>query len=624
MEFDWQDEFHEIKERGAHLLQTEKWSDCRFLVGTPPNQHIIAGHKLILAMASPVFECMFFGQMADKSDPIIIPDVQPDAFQSMMEYIYSDRINITSFDKACELCYVAKKYMLPHVVEQCTQFLWSDLSPRNACRAYEFAKLFEEPRLVQRSMELISSLTREVLNDSSFLDIEMTTLMDILDQDKLNLDSELDLFNALVRFANERSSSRKESLSSHSSANGTGGSVNQTDVVEIKMEPDVNALMDGREDDANETNVETCIERSASPDVVLVENETEATNATNTHRSASLNERPSTSAAAIVNNLYLAENQRAPVDEAMLRQAVKKIRFLTMTPQQFAEGPARSNLLQENEALTILMKISSPSISDCPMPEGFCSSRCTRNYFEQRQRDLTFISRHGLPPANNACIFSPYDAQPQCQLIGGVLNSFHVSGVCSNSLSNGSGPAATAAASQDADIAANDTRRSYCVRTVNQQYDFHNTSISDCGLTFQVDSNIWITGVQVPTQVLCGELMNTAGFSERYTEILYAHIQDMHGSRLSYTHCTSRVRYDSVLEVSFDRPVYIYRNQFYKIFVTFNKVGWYPMYNCVPEAVCNRVRFKFNVGDPNESVRDGLIRAIAFSTPPEHSRPALE
>lgn len=160
MELDWQNEFHEIKDRGLHLLQSEKWSDCRFLVGAaPPNQKLIAGHKIMLAMASPVFERMFFGPLADKNDPILIPDVQPDAFQSMLEYIYSDRINISSFDKACELCYVAKKYQLPHVVGQCTHFLWSDLSPRNACRAYEFAKLFDESRLMQRSMEVSISFT---------------------------------------------------------------------------------------------------------------------------------------------------------------------------------------------------------------------------------------------------------------------------------------------------------------------------------------------------------------------------------------------------------------------------------------------------------------------------------
>lgn len=143
-------------------------------------------------------------------------------------------------------------------------------------------------------------------------------------------------------------------------------------------------------------------------------------------------------------------------------------------------------------------------------------------------------------------------------------------------------------------------------------------------IAFQVDTNIWILGVQVPTQVLCGELMNSAGFAERYTEVLYAHIQDMHGSRITYTHCTARVRYDSHLDITFDRPVYIYRNQIYKIYVVFNKMGWYPMYSCVPDIVRQRVKFMFNVGSPTESVRDGLIYAIIFSTPQDHARHLID
>lgn len=57
-------------------------------------------------------------------------------------------------DKACELCYVAKKYMLPVVVQRCTEFLWSDLNAKNVCRAFEFAKLFEEPALAERCLQV--------------------------------------------------------------------------------------------------------------------------------------------------------------------------------------------------------------------------------------------------------------------------------------------------------------------------------------------------------------------------------------------------------------------------------------------------------------------------------------
>lgn len=83
---DWQTTTRMVKERGQYLLETGMWSDCRFIVGTEPNQQVLEGHKLFLAMSSPVFEAMFFGGMAEK-DPIAILDVQPDAFKALLELV---------------------------------------------------------------------------------------------------------------------------------------------------------------------------------------------------------------------------------------------------------------------------------------------------------------------------------------------------------------------------------------------------------------------------------------------------------------------------------------------------------------------------------------------------------
>lgn len=81
---DWQTARKRLCERGKYLLVTGKWSDCRFLVGTEPTQQSFDGHKLFLAMSSPVFEAMFFGGMPE-SNPITILDVQPEAFKSLLE-----------------------------------------------------------------------------------------------------------------------------------------------------------------------------------------------------------------------------------------------------------------------------------------------------------------------------------------------------------------------------------------------------------------------------------------------------------------------------------------------------------------------------------------------------------
>lgn len=82
---DWQTTRKQIKDRGQYLLESSTWSDCRFIVGTEPHQQVFEGHKLFLAMASPVFAAMFYGGMAEK-DPIAILDVQPDAFRALLEY----------------------------------------------------------------------------------------------------------------------------------------------------------------------------------------------------------------------------------------------------------------------------------------------------------------------------------------------------------------------------------------------------------------------------------------------------------------------------------------------------------------------------------------------------------
>lgn len=48
-------------------------------------------------------------------------------------------------------------------------------------------------------LQIISTNTKEVLNDSSFEEVELNTVITVFSLDHLNVDSELDLFEAAVR-----------------------------------------------------------------------------------------------------------------------------------------------------------------------------------------------------------------------------------------------------------------------------------------------------------------------------------------------------------------------------------------------------------------------------------------
>ncbi|RXG71584.1 BTB/POZ domain-containing protein 6-A [Armadillidium vulgare] len=182
---DWQIGLKCVKDRASKVLDSGQWSDCVFIVGTEGRQE---AHKLILAMASPVFEAMFYGSLADKDEkPIEILDVQPQAFRALLKYLYTDEINFLSFDQVCEICYAAKKYMIPPLVEECTKYIWKDLHPGNVCRAFAFVRLFEEPRLLEQCMQMIKTLTEDVVRDQSFEEVDTNTLKAILSQETLNV-----------------------------------------------------------------------------------------------------------------------------------------------------------------------------------------------------------------------------------------------------------------------------------------------------------------------------------------------------------------------------------------------------------------------------------------------------
>ncbi|KAL0894394.1 hypothetical protein ABMA27_013014 [Loxostege sticticalis] len=461
---DWQLGCTEMKQRGSHLLQSGQWSDCTFLVGTEPNQVIVPGHKLILAMASPVFEAMFFGGMAERNDPIPILDVQPEAFKALLEYIYTDNINISSFDKACELCYGAKKYMLPHLVKECTRYLWSDLYPRNACRAYEFARLFEENVLMDKCIQIISTNTKEVLNDSSFEEVELNTVITVFSLDHLNVDSELDLFEAAARYAKAQGKRCPERSASPPDSGPPSQKRSKS------PEPSTS--------NEKELNVETTAESSAENSPESAMELAKAAEPDQTTPGPSNEDK---------------KNKGESKDKLTIRSAIEKIRFLTLTATQFAAGPARSPLLTESEAFAVLMNILS-SAADVPMPTGFSTCRVPRKQLigGGHSSSMPTFTVDTPSPVTVEQVFGmevSRPANPHNHVLHSVPRLSRHEGIRV--------PPIIMDRMEHVERHSSDFNKIYCQRAIIQHTECYNASVLDCSVTFMVDKNICLLGVQV-------------------------------------------------------------------------------------------------------------------------------
>ncbi|CAF4861421.1 unnamed protein product [Pieris macdunnoughi] len=127
----WQATKTTVKERLSFLFNNEILSDVHFIVGKDANQQVIPAHKFVLSVGSAVFDAMFNGVLATKSDEVELPDVEPAAFLHLLKFLYSDEVRIGP-ESVMTTLYTAKKYAVAALEEHCVDFLKSNLGTDNA------------------------------------------------------------------------------------------------------------------------------------------------------------------------------------------------------------------------------------------------------------------------------------------------------------------------------------------------------------------------------------------------------------------------------------------------------------------------------------------------------------
>ena len=122
------------------MLDSEDLSDVTFRIGEDQTEFNL--HRIFLAMISPVFKAMLYGQMqeAQPNSDVIIEDITSDAFQCIVHFAYCNDPKITSQNVLSVLA-ACDKYQITKLQETCYDFLKSNLNSSNFLSYYYTAKL---------------------------------------------------------------------------------------------------------------------------------------------------------------------------------------------------------------------------------------------------------------------------------------------------------------------------------------------------------------------------------------------------------------------------------------------------------------------------------------------------
>ena len=199
----WQTKCLTISERTRFIFNNELLSDVKFIVPTSnsesESQKMIPAHKFVLAIGSPVFYAMFFGEMAETKNSIELPDCEYESLLELFRYLYTDEVNLTG-SNVMHVLYLAKKYMLPSLADKCSAYLQENLEASNVFSILPHAKKFDDQDLENRCWEVIEKHTEEAVTSDEFVTLDRSLVESVVKKKLLNV-KEVELFKAVDRWA---------------------------------------------------------------------------------------------------------------------------------------------------------------------------------------------------------------------------------------------------------------------------------------------------------------------------------------------------------------------------------------------------------------------------------------
>ncbi|XP_057340069.1 speckle-type POZ protein-like [Microplitis mediator] len=133
------------------LYESKMGSDVELIVQEKKFQ----AHKVVLMVRSPVFQAMLTTDMRENREKTItIKDMESVVFKSMLEFIYTDKVNDLD-DVAEQLLEAADKYQIHTLKDICAESLCKSVTIDNASRLLSLAYLHNAKEMLEFILNFI-------------------------------------------------------------------------------------------------------------------------------------------------------------------------------------------------------------------------------------------------------------------------------------------------------------------------------------------------------------------------------------------------------------------------------------------------------------------------------------
>lgn len=190
------------------LLENDKLVDCVLKI----KDKEFPCHRLVLCACSSYFRSIFLSDLDEsKKREIVLEDVEPGVMGLILKYLYTSIINVTE-QNVQDIFAVANMFQIPSIFTVCVSFLQKRLSLSNCLAVFRLGLMLDCPRLAVSARNYACERFQLISRDEDFLQLHPSELAAILTNDKLNVESEEAVFEALMNWVSRDTENRLKEL----------------------------------------------------------------------------------------------------------------------------------------------------------------------------------------------------------------------------------------------------------------------------------------------------------------------------------------------------------------------------------------------------------------------------